>query len=148
VIVRGACGFVYVAPDACQPVLLSSCLYCAGATLVHSTATARWAPTHVSFGTACGTGTPDGSAPPCRKCPGTVAQVTGRTGEIAVSCRDDGAAPEADDGDDGAAFEGDAGPEETGGEPPAAPAPPDELHPPATRAASAPATSPARRKVT
>lgn len=139
-------------------------MYCDAATLVHTTATAPCAPAQVSFGTACGTGTPDGSEPPRRNCPGTSAQVIGRTGAIAVSDRPAGAEaePEAEtepdeaepdeagaeeeDADDAGA---DAGADETGGavDPGAVPAPFEELHPPRA-AATTTAATPMGRNVT
>jgi hypothetical protein len=81
--------------------------------------------------------------------------VIGRTGEIAVICRDDGAEADADadaDADDGAAPDADAGaaPDadaDADGAPPAEPALPEELHPPSAPATTR-ASSPARRKVT
>ncbi len=137
---------------------MSSCTYLLWLIVDQTRAIAPFEPEHFSVGTACGSGTPDGSRLPVRNFPsedGSVAHVNGRIGWIAVSddfggvdgvvsVLDVGAAVldcAEDDGEDGEDPTGDGGDELVAG------APPDDEHPLSAAAPTAAAPS-ASRKIT
>lgn len=136
-IVFAAPGLLNRAPEACQPAPASSWRYCPALTLDQTTATTAPGPAQVSVGTAFGSGTPEGRAPPRWKWPsefGNPAQVIGRSGRIAVIDPPDGDTDDCDTDDRGP--------------PPAGEPVPDDAHPPRAATATAAAATPASGPIT